>query len=115
MGPAHFLGKIGVFDSREAVAPVGAGQPEVPQAALAGFRLEALQDLGLAIGEGKAVAGLADLRMVLRFDRHHDITHHGADLFNERLDALRHTQIHVSPLYLVPFDLFQALNFVCKR
>ena len=51
--PAHLLGEIGVFDRREAVALVGAGQPEVPQAlwpralAFRDSRISTMRSVGL--------------------------------------------------------------------
>ncbi len=42
---AHLFGQIGIFDRRQAVAGLGAGEPEIPQAAFARLGLEAVQYL----------------------------------------------------------------------
>jgi len=92
--PAHLLGEIGVLHRGEAVALVGPGEPEVPQAPLARLGLEALADLLLALGVGPAVAALADLGLVLGLERHDLLAHHGANLLHQRFHLGRHAEIH---------------------
>jgi hypothetical protein len=100
--PAHLLGEVGIFDGGEAVALVGVGEEEVPQAALARLGLEVLQDLGLALGVDEAVARLADLGLVLLLQRHDLVAHHGAHLLNQRFHLGCHAEVHgASPILFV--------------
>ena len=89
-GPAHFLGKIGIFQRREAIATIRAGEPEIPQTALAGLCFQGLANFDLAISEGKTVpaGGLADLGVILVLERQDLVAHHGPNLLDQRLDPL---------------------------
>jgi hypothetical protein len=92
--PAHLLGQIGVFDRAQPIALVGGGQPEVPQAPLAGLGFQPLDDLGLAFRVCPAVALLADLALELGLQRDDLVAHHGAHLLDQRFDLVRHAEVH---------------------
>ena len=93
--PAHFLGEIGVFDGGEAVALVGAGEPEIPQALGARLGLQALADFDHARGRLEAVAVAADLGLVFVLERHDLVAHHRAHGGDERTDFVGDAEIHV--------------------
>ena len=94
--PAHFLGEVGVFDRRQAVALVGAGQPEVPQALGARLGLERFADLDHARCLFESVALASDLRLVLLFQRHNLVAHHRPNGGDERTDFVSDAEIHMS-------------------
>ena len=95
--PPHLLGQISVFDGGEAVALVGACQPEVPQALGARLCLEPLANLDHALRRLEAVALAPDFGLVLLLERHDLVAHHCAHSSDERTDFVGDAEIHVDP------------------
>ena len=95
--PAHLFGEIGVFDRREPVALVGAGEPEVPQALGPRLRLQGFADLDHALRWLEAVAFASDLGLVFLLERHDLVAHHRADGGDEGTDFVGRAEIHEAP------------------
>ena len=98
--PAHLLGEKSVFDGGEAVALVGAGEPEVPQALGPRLGFQGFADLDHPLGRLETVALAADLGLVVRFERHDLVAHHRPDGGDERTDFVGDAEIHVHPPWI---------------
>ncbi len=95
---AHFLGEIGVFHRRQAIAAIGMGEPEIPQPALARLHLEPFKNLGLPRRVAPAIPVFADFRQELLIEWNDLFAHHLHDLFVDRLQPLGHAEVHLGIL-----------------
>jgi len=90
---AQFHGDVGVVEVGQALAGLGVGQEEVPEALLLGLVLGLFQHVELAWGEGPAVGVALAQRLELLLHGHDRLGDEAFDVLVERRGLLAHPQV----------------------